>query len=343
MCVLQIGTDTVKRGVSPAASLTSTSTNRFRESGSSYSIKQDHDVNKSLNGDRKNDILKKNSSSYGPSSSDLLPSRSVLFSSEASSIITSNSIKDHYKSSLSNTTNSTGVTASTLNNTNLTRSPLSQQRILQTNTDSSSYNSLRNQTISSSTLGSYHFPSININLNKNASNLDEKLNTTTTTNNTTANTSSMRQVSSPSRTISNTSTLPSNLARNMLYQSESSYSIKNQQINFTSPGNMESGSHYSNSNNAKINIYGTLPKTSSNHQPYSSSATSSDSQELFNTLSQSISSSALGGNSNTLGAYRVQYSSTNPFLPTYNPPPGETSVSPVPTINLNISDKIDEE
>lgn len=126
----------------------------------------------------------------------------------------------------------------------------------------------------------------------------------------------------------------------MLYQSESSYSLKNQQQhNFTSPGNgIGAGAgNVSHTNN----IYGTLPKTSSpfsgnggaNHGSGNATGTAAiygNVSAVANEFEQIIarnasnpiathSNSIGGGNYNTLGSYRVQYSSTNPFLPSFNP------------------------
>lgn len=146
--------------------------------------------------------------------------------------------------------------------------------------------------------------------------------------------------SSPSRSISNhSSTLPSSIARNVLYQSESSYSVKNQQINYTSPGttSVTSTSSVSQANN----IYGTLPKSSS---PFASnvtgvygnvSAVANEFEQIIarNAASAGASNSAGAGNYNTLGSYRVQYSSTNPFLPSFNPHSIESN--PIATDKIN--------
>lgn len=128
----------------------------------------------------------------------------------------------------------------------------------------------------------------------------------------------------------------------MLYQSESSYSHKNQpQNNFTSPGNgIGAGAGNVSQTN---NIYGTLPKSSS---PFSSgnggnnttnsgsvtgttaiygnvSAVANEFEQIIarnaSNTSAAHSNSIGAGNYNTLGSYRVQYSSTNPFLPSFNP------------------------
>ena len=173
--------------------------------------------------------------------------------------------------------------------------------------------------------------------------------------------------SSPSRTIintnNNTNTLPLNIGRNntLLYQSESNYNTTTNTTttnttttSYTSPvvcsaiTSTSNGSSYlSQGQSSYSNIYGTLPKTSSNSysskydlgdgndngsskystNTYSSYKYNSD----FSTNSYSASttplatsningsgSSAGAGNTNSL--FRVQYSSTNPFLDAFDAP-----------------------
>lgn len=202
-----------------------------------------------------------------------------------------------------------------------------------------------NNSISSSTLGTYQFPSSSLNL-KNISSLSSNENHLTSPLPMRKTTAAPSSSSSPSRSISNTNTLPSSVARNMLYQPDSNYSLKNQQqLNFTSPGNGHSSAAsggsalYAQTNN----IYGTLPKNSSpfsgtssySSSLYSNNITSTSTDNEFdkliaryqtvtsttaaNTSSGTINNSYSTGNYNTLGSYRVQYSSTNPFLPSFNP------------------------
>lgn len=176
--------------------------------------------------------------------------------------------------------------------------------------------------------------------------------------------------SSPSRTIintnNNTNTLPLNIGRNntLLYQSESNYNTTTNTTttnttttSYTSPvvcsaiTSTSNGSSYlSQGQSSYSNIYGTLPKTSSNSysskydlgdgndngsngaskystNTYSSYKYNSD----FSTNSYSSASTTPSVTSNTNGSasgagntnslFRVQYSSTNPFLDAFDAPP----------------------
>lgn len=298
----RLGTDTVKRGVSPGPSLSNNSlqNGKITESISTYSFKQDN-LNK---GNRDCNTIER--SKFG----NALTARNVLFASDVGSS-SSYSLSDQLKSP-----NPSNNAASTSQLIKQALSPLAQHRnISQSNLDS--IVTTKNQTNNSS-LGSYQFPSSNnIHLKNLSTNLNE-------------NQSSLRLASSPSRSISNTNTLPSSVARNMLYQSDSNYSLKNQQINFTSPSNGGLHSH------TNTNIYGTLPKSTSpftggnNASALYGNTTSSIGGNEFDKLiakyqnmssgSNNVSNSnSTGGNYNTLGSYRVQYSSTNPFLPSFNP------------------------
>lgn len=350
----------MKRGVSPAAlSITSTSTARFKESGSSYSIKQLSDA-------KETNTIERNKTGNGPTS------RCVLFASDVGSTSSYSINELNFKSIGANATSGSGTATPTSNASSTaqttsqlikqTLSPLTQHRNLSqqstseinsigsalTNATGNNKNQLNN---GSSSLGQYQFPSSSLNIsNKTTSSV------------------------APSRTIShNTNTLPSNVARNMLYQSDSSYSLKN----YASPGNINGGGGAgcvavggvsgTNAISHTNNIYGTLPKTSSpfgnggigtgstgivaaatqalygnigsslttgnittgittgsefeqiiarnqNHTSGLTSSVTATSTHLNNT-----SATFSHGNYNTLGSYRVQYSSTNPFLPSFNP------------------------
>lgn len=354
-------------------SISSVSTVRFKESESTYSMKEKDKDNHHL-------ADKKESNSFENSKNNGFGSRSVLFAPNVSSSSSSYSINEHLKlnnnnnnSSLNGNLSSTPTTSQLIKQT---LSPLSQHRNIplsspssQSSTTSLNYldstfstSSLKNQ-LSTASLGTYQFPSSTLLLsNENKSD------------NSSVSLSPSKSIPNHSST-NNTNTLPSNLARNMLYQSESSYSLKNQEINFTSPGSTL------NWNSQTSNIYGTLPKSSS---PFSSIGSSSIATNLpgnvqsvknefeqliarnqglsssqstlgssgmgssgigssslgssglntsslstsENSNSSSISASGLDsstkgglsyGNYNTIGSYRLQYSSTNPFLPTFNP------------------------
>lgn len=321
--MLTKGTDTVKRGISPAnIGTTSLSNGRFKESSSSYSIKLDNGTKDAR--DCNTIERSKFSNNFG--------SRSVLFAPDFGSSSSSYSLSEHMKTNtngsplssrsgpLTNrTANQPSLIEEPSNNTSTsqlikqTLSPLAQHRnISQSNLDTNF--TTKNQTNNSS-LGTYQFPSSSLNIKNVSSTLNE-------------NHSPLRKSSSPSRSISNTNTLPSSVARNMLYQSDSSYSLKNQQTNFTSPGN---GGPQTN------NIYGTLPKNSTS--PFGTtasslygnvaSATGNEFDKLIarhQNMSSGTTTNNSTGNYNTLGSYRVQYSSTNPFLPSFNPNQGDTSL-----------------
>lgn len=81
------------------------------------------------------------------------------------------------------------------------------------------------------------------------------------------------------------------------------------------------------------NIYGTLPKISN---PLSGSnataagiygnvsAVANEFEQLIARNAVTCNNTSGGSNYNTLGSYRVQYSSTNPFLPSFNPQTNDT-------------------
>lgn len=168
-----------------------------------------------------------------------------------------------------------------------------------------------------------------------------------------------QRTSSPSRSLSsntNSNTLPSQHVGR--YQFESNYSLKNAKSkNYASPGNAtfynalnsisvsstsssppnatavtmlnqtSTGVTLSSSplsNSSSSHIYGTLPKSSV------VSAVASEFEQIIARNASSNNHSSIGGmasnnhgNYNTLGSYRVQYSSTNPFLNHFS----ETSTS----------------
>lgn len=260
-------------------------------------------------------------------------SRSVLFAPDVSNSSSSYSISEQLKVNQNHIGNPSATPTSQL--IKQTLSPLTHHRNIQSACnplDTNGLTSLKNQTNNGSTLGTYQFPSSSLTLNSSKTNQSTLVN---------ENSSSIHK-SSPSRTLSNhTNTLPSSIARNMLYQSESSYSLKNQPNSFASPGNsITSASVVPQTNN----IYGTLPKTSS---PFSGNSTANvygNVSAVANEFEQLIARNATGtgqlnttgaGNYNTLGSYRVQYSSTNPFLPSFNPHSAES--------NSTNTDKIHEE
>lgn len=327
--------------------------------------------------------------------------RSVIFAPDVEKSPSSYSISEQLRlnSNYSNAITSSSVAASTSQLIKQTLSPLTQHRTIQSTTTANSIDS--NSTVSplkmkpsnhSSPVSNYQIKSnsylmsnngggngassnINTNNNHNSNGNGSKTNISSLTNDTNA---SIYKSSSPSRSLSNhTNTLPSSIVRsnNILYQSESGYSLKTQpKTNFASPGNngfsnafnsltsansallssssstalaaatqTQSGTasttsvSITNSSFPSNSIYGTLPKTSSpfNGPSVTSgiygnvSAVANEFEQLIarnannssnsNSSNGAVSSSIGAGNYNTLGSYRVQYSSTNPFLPSFNP------------------------
>lgn len=178
--------------------------------------------------------------------------------------------------------------------------------------------------------------------------------------------------SSPSRTIintnNNTNTLPLNIGRNntLLYQSESNYNTTTNTTttnttttSYTSPvvcsaiTSTSNGSSYlSQGQSSYSNIYGTLPKTSSNsysskydlgdgndngsngaskystntyssykyNSDFSTNNYSSSASTAPSVISNTNGSGSGAGAGNTNSLFRVQYSSTNPFLDAFDAP-----------------------
>lgn len=326
----------MKRGISSAGlnSISSLSNGKIKESASNYSIKPEN----SIKDGRDWYTLDRNKSG------NTLSARSVLFASNATSSLSSYSLSDKVKSpNMSHSPSTSQLIKQTL-------SPLAQHRnISHSNLDSNNLSetssaavggttaSSKNQTNS---LSSYQFPSSNLNLKNHSSTVTENHSPLP-----------LRKTSSPSRSLSNTNTLPSSVARNMLYQSDSNYSVKTQPTtNFASSGNgIGSGNDIGAATSGTShlnNIYGTLPKnlsspfssglsgnssaTSSLYSNATASGTTSGGNEfdkLIARYSGSGTSSLGAGNYNTIGSYKVQYSSTNPFLPTFNPNSNENRLS----------------
>lgn len=388
-----IGTDTVKRGISSAGlnSTSSLTNGKIKESISNYSMKNDHKAG-SKDGNREWYTLDRNRSGATPSA------RSVLFSSDALSSLSSYSLSDKVKSpNLTHSPSTSQLIKQTL-------SPLAQHRnishssLSDANHQASSSPSASNKNPINNSLSSYQFPSSSLNLKNNHLPLSSALNNDSNSNNNNHHHQSPLSIRkttsalSPARSLSNnitTNTLPSSVARNMLYQTDS-YNNTSVTSNFTSPGNGIAssssgtavsgngiGNHHTLSSSggggggggigSYNNIYGTLPKNISS--PFNNSnsitgvtgngITSPPSSALSTTAASasSASSSLLYGNStlssttllptggnefdkliakysgggssniissgagnyNTIGSYKVQYSSTNPFLPTFNP------------------------
>lgn len=360
--------------------------------------------------------------------------RSVLFAPDVEKSSSSYSINELYKlnsNHLNAITTAQSPSASTSQLIKQTLSPLTHHRTIQQTsavTSTATAAATSNNSIDSncsvsplklkqnnhSSISMSNYPAFKSNTNFIMSNSSANINNSTISNYTSSNNGSNNggsktnisslsndnnasyKSSSPSRLSNHTNTLPSNIARsnNILYQSESGYSLKTQQPktnHFTSPGNNGFSNIFSNSVSntnplstlststqstiathnsqsqsvtiastasaatisanssfSSSNIYGTLPKTSS---PFNNgggngssglnatgsicgnvSAVANEFEQLIarnasnniinsssNNGSGSISSYGSAGNYNTLGSYRVQYSSTNPFLPSFNP------------------------
>lgn len=163
----------------------------------------------------------------------------------------------------------------------------------------------------------------------------------------------IKKTLSPSRSLSNhKNTLPSQVARgNNQFQFESNFLLKNKGKNIASPGNtfFNASNSISTTNalvtlssqtstntvisaststipNNSFPIYGTLPKTTNSNSSgtvYGNvSAVANEFEQLIarNSCSNSISNTSTSNHTNyhTLGSYRIQYSSTNPFLNNFN-------------------------
>lgn len=303
------------------------SSNRLKESESNYSIKRAGES-----------TLERNKTTNGAKSV-LFATENNTFSSPSSS---SYSISEQLKVSRNHLNNSTGSTTSTSQLIKQTLSPLSLHRNIQqsTVTGTNVTNSTIDMKLNHRT--NYQFPlSSSSQLNSSG-----KISTNSKSNHT-----DDIKLSSPSKSsLGNnyTNTLPSNLARNMLYQSESNYSNKNQLASITSSGN--SISNTSSTMITNNTIYGTLPKSLNTHGTGNStngetgtgtafgsvSAVANEFEQIIarNATNQSYSfnthatHNSIGtGNYNTLGSYRVQYSATNPFLQHLEPQTSESGTS----------------
>lgn len=408
------GTDTIKRGASPAASVSSTSTAKFRESGSSYSIRHidvpdsaDTSKMSTTNGTRYTTTpttatvstatvtstsstgtatSSSSLSTYGPNnnSSDLFPSRSVLFTSSATDSTSVNRTGAGATTTISQTTQSlkspsnySSYSISSLNKTT-TASPSSSTSSGINSFSTRNYQKTDNEKSTEKSkpqflpsLSGYQIPSSFDDLPR-VSSLSAFGHTSSSSSSTSSTTSTVTTTSSPSPSrldYSNINTLPSsNVARNMLYQSESSYSIRSNQQT----------TNVASSGTSNMNIYGTLPKTSnpsylqsysnnsqqsSTYQSSSVSPSSSSNYSLTHDTSNLFERSTSGsdrsppnvsstvvtsgtdryrdtfgssgnGSSSLNTQYRVQYASTNPFLPTFNP--GDSQQ--MPNINLTSND-----
>lgn len=351
------GADTVKRGASPITLTSSLSNTKLKESNSSYSIKASNnpssDSKESYTLDRgkcssnsvKNVLfapgVEKSSSAYM-----MHEQLSSNFNHLSNSIIPTTSTSQMIKQTLSPLVHhrplpptSTTSLSNSKNGTNYVSSSFA------------SYNGTSGGVSSTITNGSKNNFSLSSLSNDNAStHIIPSQRTSSPSRSLSSNTNSI------SNSNPNTNTIPSHVGR---YQFESNYSLKNAKPkNYTSPGNatfynalVSSSSPpnattatavtminqtsttgvplpSSNIPNSNSHIYGTLPKSSV------VSAVASEFEQLIarnasgtnHSIGGAIASNAATnnhGNYNTLGSYRVQYSSTNPFLNHFS----ETSTS----------------
>lgn len=308
------GTDTVKRGASPAMSLSSVasaSTVRLRESGSSHSVKQPLDGN---GRPQKNGTTDINTST----AEQQLTSRSGFHSTDTSSLT-------NYLSKMSSGSSYMGQQM--------------RSNLPTTSSDSSSSTfMLRNQLMS--TLG-YQFSSAS---------LSSRLSETTTSVSALAS-EYLRKTqmdSSTSRAVSSVTGSPLTTRSTFQQPSDPVSSISSVAgrsshsptfaISTSANGDTATSHTESVTSSSSALLYGTLPK---NGSPYSVRATTnggSTSPYSSTTNNIDLFGTSSSGNGFTYGTYRVQYSSTNPFLPTYNPAQCETTHSAIPSITITSKD-----
>lgn len=334
--------------------------------------------------------------------------RSVLFAADVSA--STHSIKDALLSKQQHqqsTASPGGVGSSSLSTANAikqTLSPLAQHRQTMLLNGAAAESKLASgvsaaAAAASASLGTYQFPSSTLKSTAGLNHQNHHENYNNHPNHQQqqqhASPASLRKTMSPSRSIvgtgsgnSSSTNLPTtNVARNMLYQSESSYSLKsggNGGGNTSSIGSTHTipSTHNTHNNYSLSNHHGATASNHHQHQTTATTASTSSStsasayggltnggamlgsnnpMNIYGTLPKSViggggglsggayasGSSMLAGNDfemmsaagglnggggggrtmattsnggyNTLGSYRVQYSSTNPFLPSFNP------------------------
>ncbi|XP_055307192.1 rho GTPase-activating protein 100F-like isoform X1 [Sitodiplosis mosellana] len=349
--------DTVKRGISPTFLTSSLSSSKIRDSNSSFAIntsnnldgvadtKESYTRGKNTNTTSSKNVLFATDADKSPSS---------FASNELTNFINLNAIQPTSTSTLIKQTLSPLVHHRKTNNaSNILNESKNAANQLKTKLKTGS-TSIKNYHLSSNTFimdnndddggsgGGIHDD------NDDRSNF--LLSASTNTSNTT-----IKKTLSPSKSLINhTNMLPSQVARsnNIQYQFESNCLPKNKANNIASPGstlfNALSSISASNapvtlssqtsiaipasttatiSNNSypSNNIYGTLPKTTN---PSSSGTIYGNVTAVANEFEQLIARNACNNtitntttnhtNYHTLGSYRIQYSSTNPFLNNFN-------------------------
>lgn len=347
-----IGADTVKRGISPITLTSSLSSSRLRDSNSSFSISTSNNLDgvaesyargKNSNVTSSKNVLFATEAEKSPSTfstneqllANFIHLNSVVPTSTSTS--TSTLIKKtlsplvHQRNSQQNASNLSNESTNTENQLKMKYST------------------------GSSTLDNYHASSNSFVIGNNDD--DSRGNCLISTMIDTLNTP-IKNPLSPSRSLSNhTNTLPSQVVRsnNIQHQFESNYLLKSKSKNNASPGNTffnvlssiptsnasvtlssqtstntaisaSTSVAISNISFSSNNIYGTLPKTTNSNSSstvYGNvSAVANEFEQLIarNACSNNLSNTSTNNHTNyhTLGSYRIQYSSTNPFLNNFN-------------------------
>lgn len=339
------GTDTVKRGVSPIGMSASMSNVKLKESESNYSVR-----NSNLS-EHNSSTLDRTKTSNG--------TRSVLFAADLKSSSrspSSQSIVDQLKSSQSNHYTNTSMSNSTSTSQLIkqTLSPLSQYRNTSqhSSSDSNDANGKQNNGRTS-----YQFQlSGGTNRSKIRANHNDEI--------TTVRSDKLSSPSRSKLSDSLTSTLASSVARNLSYQPESNYSMKSQSNSVTSSSSVGTAYTKNNSiyatlpktmpnsfagidgidgilnsiayaanpeNGGALNhhtngtVFGSVSAVKNEFEQII--ARNANNQSNFNHATSSVTAhNSIGaGNYNTIGSYRVQYASTNPFLQSFEPHSNDTN------------------
>lgn len=343
-----IGADTVKRGISPITLTSSLSSSKLRDSNSSFSISTSNNLDgvaesyargKNSNVTSSKNVLFATEAEKSPSS----------FSSNEQ--LLANFI---HLNSMVPTPTSTLIKKTLSPLVHQRNSQQNPSNLSNESTNTENQPKMKSST-GSSTLENYHLSSNSFVIGNN--NDDSRGNFSISATIGTSNTPIKKSLS-PSRSLSNhTNTLPSQIARsnNIQHQFESNYLIKSKSKNNASPGNTffnvlssisasnatvtlsnqtstsmaisaSTSAPISNISFSSNNIYETLPKTTNSNSSstvYGNvSAVANEFEQLIarNACSNNLSNTSTNNHTNyhTLGSYRIQYSSTNPFLNNFN-------------------------
>lgn len=353
--IFKSGADTVKRGVSPITPTSSLSNNKLRESNSSFSANTSNnpcedtkDLYMVDRGKHSNEISTKNvifAASVDKSPSSFTLNEQTLTNLTHSNSITSTSSASQLnKQTLSPIVHHRNIQQNTSNLFNDSKGAINQLN-MKPNSVSSSLSNYHHQILSNTFITS----------NNNPNNSKISLASVDSTSTPTEKTSSpSRMLSNHTNTLPSNL----GRGNNIQYQFESNYLLKSNPKSVASPGNAiffnvvtsissTNASTSQTSTNATItssnvpnssysgnNIYSTLPKLTNpiiknvsnvTGNIYGNvSAVANEFEQLIarNTSSNNIGASNVSvnnhGSYNTLGSYRVQYSSTNPFLNNFN-------------------------